>query len=415
MLKRGRYRKLAANTLIAILVSVLVNFSYLVFLMVSRPSSPQSAEPARPRTEQVATPTPPPSPTPVGQGDVSLRPDDEPAEVMDADSLKGAIIIREESMTKMSRHRSNEQMTQQMWARFMGIELVYIFAVALVMLSVMTDTRRHRYNSYFLRLLLCVALLVIFFLIAPQLTWRGYIVTTLNSGHLFFNPMSILKLAATFLVAILYGKIYELLYKKQEMEVENERLKNESLTWQYNTLVNQVNPHFLFNSLNSLAMLVREGDTQAAQTYIDRMSQTYRYIISDGNNELTTVADELQFVDAYRYLLEVRYAGKLHINIEVPEVYHAYTLPALSIQPLIENAVKHNTITTAQPMNITISAGEGHIVVSNPIRPKIEPEKGTGIGLDNLANRYELICGSKITVEQTEGNFVVKLPIRQPK
>ena len=139
------------------------------------------------------------------------------------------------------------------------------------------------------------------------------------------------------------------------------------------------------------------------------------YIISDGNNELTTVADELQFVDAYRYLLEVRYAGKLHINIEVPEVYHAYTLPALSIQPLIENAVKHNTITTAQPMNITISAGEGHIVVSNPIRPKIEPEKGTGIGLDNLANRYELICGSKIVVEQTEGNFVVKLPIRQPK
>lgn len=411
MIKKGRYSKLLANTLIAILLTVLVNFSYLVFLMVSRTGSPQSPEPEKPKTEQVA----PPTISAQHSQEVSINPMEISPEVIDIDSLKGAIIIREESMTKMSRHRANEQMTHQMWSNFMIIELFYIFFVAILMLSVMTDTNKHKLNSYIFRLLICVVLLVVFFLIAPQMTWRGHIITTLHSGHIYFNPMSILKLAATFVVAILYGKIYELLYKKQEMEVENERLKNESLSWQYNTLVNQVNPHFLFNSLNSLAMLVREGDTQGAQTYIDRMSETYRYIISEGNSELTTVGDELRFVEAYRYLLEVRYEGKLQIECSVDDSYSSYTLPALSIQPLIENAVKHNTITSAHPMKITITAADNHIVVSNPIAPKIEAEKSTGIGLKNLSSRYALICGREIVVEQCEGIFIVKLPIQQPK
>ncbi|MBQ5930969.1 MAG: histidine kinase [Tidjanibacter sp.] len=410
MLKRGKYRKIVANALIAFLLTVLVNFSYLVFLMMSRTEAPQASEPTPPRTEQVATE--------VAQDEVAT--DESTAEVapqeevaaIDTDSLKGSIIIREESLKKMSRHRSHEQMNRQAWSSFMVIDLLYIFVVAMVMLSIMTETRRGR---YFGRLLLCALLLVVFFLVAPQMTWRGNIITTLHSGRIFFNPMSILKLAATFVVAILYGKIYELLYKKQEMEVENEKLKNESLSWQYNTLVNQVNPHFLFNSLNSLSMLVREGQTEAAQTYIDRMSETYRYIISEGNGEMTSVAEELKFVEAYRYLLEVRYAGKLHIEIEVEPKYTGYKIPALSIQPLIENAVKHNTITSAQPMHITISATDDYIVVSNPIAPKIEPEKSTGIGLRNLANRYALISNRQMIVEQTGGNFVVKLPIQQPK
>ena len=411
MLKRGKYRKLVANTLIAILLSVLVNFSYLVFLMMSRTDSPQAGEPLSPRTEEVAEVATPDADTSESLAADEFTPQEEVAAI-DTDSLKGSIIIREESLKQMSRHRSQEQMNRQAWSSFMVIDLLYIFVVAMVMLTIMTDTRR---SNYMWRMLVCAVLLVLFFMVAPQLTWRGDVVMTFNSGRIFFNPMSMLKLAATFVVAILYGKIYELLYKKQEMEIENEQLKNESLSWQYNTLVNQVNPHFLFNSLNSLSMLVREGQTEAAQTYIDRMSETYRYIISEGNNEMTSVAEELKFVEAYRYLLEVRYAGKLHIEIDVEPQYTGYKIPALSIQPLIENAVKHNTITSAQPMHITISATDDYIVVSNPIVPKIEPEKSTGIGLKNLANRYALISNRQMVVEQTGGNFVVKLPIQQPK
>ena len=242
------------------------------------------------------------------------------------------------------------------------------------------------------------------------MTWRGEIILTANAHHIF-SPMTLLKLTALFLVCAFYGKVYELLYAKQVVEMENERLKNENLTWQYNTLINQVNPHFLFNSLNSLSMLVREQKNDDAVTYIGQMSDTYRYIIEEGKAEKTTVENELHFLEAYRYLLEIRYAGKLHIEVAVGKEYYDCELPPLSIQPLIENAVKHNTITSSRPLTVTITTEGECIVVSNPIHPKLQAEESTGIGLANLSSRYELIVGRKIEVENDGRNFIVKLPI----
>ena len=396
----------ALNLLIAIVISVVVNFSYLVFIMVENSNNNrQASEPHRTATEVVAPTT---DKQPLVGEDVVKADEQEPQ------NGKEEIIIREESISNLSRQRQ----TSNPWATekgrlFMMMDMLYYAGVAMLLLWIMTfPTRRQRWG-YVWRMLVCIALLTLFYFIAPQITWRGDIIITASARRLF-NPMLLLKLSTTGLIVVLYGKIYQMHYKQQEIEVENERLKNENLTWQYNTLVNQVNPHFLFNSLNSLSMLVREEKKEDALVYIDQMSDTYRYIIQDGTAEMTTVENELRFLEAYKYLLEIRYAGKLHINVEVDNALYTCKLPPLSIQPLIENAVKHNTITSAHPMTIDITSEEGYIVVANTLTPKLEPESSTGIGLSNLSHRYELLTGRNIVVENNGATFTVKLPITNP-
>lgn len=384
------------NTLIAIILSLVLNFSYLVFVMVGEQREPSPAKPVKPQTQQLI--------------ENKKSPTQERVEQIDSDSLKGVVIIREKSITRHSQQRNNHPMATSRGNLFMVLDILFYIVVSMLFLTVMTHTSNKRNRSFIHKLCLCLLLIVVAYMLAPQMTWRGNIIITANARHLF-NPMTLLKLTTTLIVCALYGKIYELLYAKQVVEMENERLKNENLTWQYNTLVNQVNPHFLFNSLNSLSMLVREQKTDNALTYIGQMSDTYRYIIEEGEAERTTVGNELRFVEAYGYLLEIRYEGKLHIRIDVPEEYRLWQMPPLSIQPLIENAVKHNTITSSLPMEITITTENEQIVVSNPIHPKLQAEKSTGIGLKNLSSRYELITGRKIEISATDQRFIVKLPL----
>lgn len=404
MTQRGNYRKVAINCLIAILISLVLNFSYLVFMMVGAEREPAPQRPIKPQTEQVV------------ESKHSGTATEVTATAIESDSLRGEILIREESITRQSRQRNGSHpMATLQGNLFMGIDILFYMVTAMLFLTIMTHqhSRKKHKGGFGRRLIVALALLVVAYLLAPQMTWRGEIIITANARHLF-NPMTLLKLTATFVVCALYGKIYELLYAKQVVEMENERLKNENLTWQYNTLINQVNPHFLFNSLNSLSMLVREQKRDDALTYIGQMSDTYRYIIEEGEAEKTTVGEELRFVEAYGYLLEIRYAGKLHINTCVAEEYYSWQMPPLSIQPLIENAVKHNTITSSLPMEITITAEDDHIVVSNPIHPKLQAEESTGIGLRNLSSRYELITGHKVEIEASGERFVVRLPLIRP-
>jgi uncharacterized membrane protein YraQ (UPF0718 family) len=383
----------ALNLLIAIVISVVVNFSYFVFIMVNnRQAEVQS------KTEVVVE-----------------QQSEQPKVVESTDSTKEEVVVREESISRYSRERSghsNPWFTREGQV-FMWLDMLYYVAVALLLLWIMTTPTRRRKWGYVGRLLVCLALLTLFYFIAPHLTRQGDIIITASARRLF-NPMLLLKLSATYIIVVLYGKIFQMHYKQQEIEVENERLKNENLTWQYNTLINQVNPHFLFNSLNSLSMLVREGNKEGALVYIDQMSDTYRYIIQDGTAEMTTVGNELRFLEAYKYLLEIRYAGKLHIEVDVNKALYDYTLPPLSIQPLIENAVKHNTISSSHPMKIDITTEEDYIVVSNTIAPKLEAEESTGIGLRNLSHRYSLLTERDIVVENNGSTFIVKLPIAKP-
>ena len=168
-------------------------------------------------------------------------------------------------------------------------------------------------------------------------------------------------------------------------------------------LVSQINPHFFFNSLNSLSMLVREKDDKRALEYINQLSYTFRYITQNSNNsELVALSEEMHFADAYCYLFRIRYADKIFFDVAIDEKYMDWRLPALSLQPLIGNAVKHNAITAKNPVHVRIYTENDYLIVANERRPLLEEQIGTGTGLENLRNRYNQMLGCYIEVVQTE-------------
>ncbi|MBO5861037.1 MAG: termination factor Rho, partial [Alistipes sp.] len=129
----------------------------------------------------------------------------------------------------------------------------------------------------------------------------------------------------------------------------------------------------------------------------------------------STLAEEIEFARAYGELFKVRYADKLFFDIEIDTAYSDYTLPSLTLQPLIGNAVKHNTITRKQPFHISIRTEGSTLIVSNRKAPKLEPEPSTGIGLKNLSSRWQLITGSDIEIIDNAEEFIVRLPLQKPE
>ena len=216
-------------------------------------------------------------------------------------------------------------------------------------------------------------------------------------------------------VVILYSRIYSLLYREQQISLENEMLRNENLTTKYNMLTSQVNPHFLFNSLSSLSMLVREKDEERALKYIDQLSYTFRYLSQNSaNSTFVELREEIKFAEAYSYLFKIRYGDKIKFDFDIEKQYLDYKLPPISLQPLIGNAVKHNTISSKQLFSIRIYTKDGYLIVSNENRPMLEANPGTGVGLSNLNSRYQLLLNREIEIINNDKEFTVCLPLEKP-
>ncbi len=301
----------------------------------------------------------------------------------------------------------------------MAVQLFYYFTLTFVLLSIMTaklDLHNTSKTYYTYRCLLVVITTVACYFIAPFINWQTGKVMMIfqHQPNMMIDWMVILKCIVVLVVATLYGRIYTLLFEQRRILLENEQLRTENLQNQYNMLMGQISPHFFFNSLNSLSMLVREDDKQKALEYIDQLSYTFRYIIQNGQNTKSALIDEMAFAKAYGELFKVRYADKLFFDIDIDEQYNEWLLPALTLQPLIGNAVKHNTITRKHPFHISIRTEGPVLVVSNLKAPKLESEPSTGIGLKNLSSRWKLIAGTDIEIIDTEKEFIVKLPLQRP-
>ena len=294
-------------------------------------------------------------------------------------------------------------------------QLCFYIVLAFILLSIITarSSKGSSLKSYVMRFMYCTAITLGMYFLAPVVARTGEVMPIFGRTQFLIDPMEILKCSFTLVVAMLYGRTFQLITLRQEIVLENEHLKNENLMARYTMLVNQINPHFLFNSLNSLSMLVREDKKESALTYIERLSYTFRYIIRNEQHRLLPLSSEMEFLDAYKYLLEIRYADKLFFDIDIDHDKLGMSLPALSVQPLIENAVKHNSITRGNPLRISISTENDFLVISNPIRPKMEPENGTGIGLKNLSSRYKLLTGKNIEIVDDGQKFTVRLPLSQ--
>ena len=189
------------------------------------------------------------------------------------------------------------------------------------------------------------------------------------------------------------------------------KLREEKLIFQYETLKSQVNPHFLFNSLNSLSSLIRK-DPDLSEQFIQKLSSVYRFILDNREKELVPLTTELEFVNNYFYLQKIRDEDKIILKNELKETEKMEVLP-VSLQLLVENALKHNAATRKQPLEITIhSEGLDKLVVRNNLQKKTQLNDSSKIGLKNLNERSRLILNREIEIQETEDEFVVKIPVK---
>ncbi len=197
----------------------------------------------------------------------------------------------------------------------------------------------------------------------------------------------------------------------RQLQVQGERLEKEAVRSQFDALKNQVNPHFLFNSLSILSSLV-EVDTRLAVQFIGRLSKAYRYILEQRDNEQVSLRTELDFIAAYTFLLMIRFEDKLFVDIDVPEAARGrYAIAPLTLQLLVENVVKHNRLSEEEPLRVSIALEGEWLRVANPIQPRPKREESTGIGLQNITNRYRLLTDRPVWVGEQDEEFVVKLPL----
>lgn len=210
-----------------------------------------------------------------------------------------------------------------------------------------------------------------------------------------------------------------LIRERQEVLLQNGKLLTENIQNQYQALKNQLNPHMLFNSLNTLQSLVRENP-ERAQNYIRELSRVLRYTLQENDTHTVTLREEMNFVDAYIFLMKMRYEDNLQFVIEVDAALMDYALPPLSIQTLVENAIKHNEISNRNPLTIEIRTTvvsekkEAALCIDNNLQPRRTTSSGTGIGLANLSKRYELLFAKEIHITETNGVFSVCIPLIKP-
>ncbi len=274
--------------------------------------------------------------------------------------------------------------------------LIYsVFSIQLVY-------RRSKLNQAQSRILFEVFILFLVFVL---------VLTTLNvliiglSMKMF--PTVVVRGALIGIIAYFFSRFLTETERKNEILLENEHLKSENLLVQLSSLKNQLNPHFLFNSLNTLSWLINE-DKEKSQRYLQKLSQVLRYSLSMQEQSLVPLKEELTLVDSYIFLLQIRFGNNLQIIKNIEEVQ--FKIPPLSLQLLIENAIKHNVISTASPLSIWIELRDNVLIVRNTHKPKPNSE-GTGIGLVNLNERFKILASQEVEIEQNEKEFKVVLPL----
>ena len=233
----------------------------------------------------------------------------------------------------------------------------------------------------------------------------------------YFSSMARLELKSFFiatLVGFAFGAVFFFYSQWAEALQRVQKLKEEKLIFQYETLKSQVNPHFLFNSLNSLSSLVRK-DPDLSEQYIQKLSTIYRYILENDNKELVPLSAEIEFVQNYFFLQKIRDEEKIELKIELNRSENIEVLP-VSLQLLVENALKHNSATRKNPLEITIHfEGMDKIVVRNNLQKKSQLSGSSKIGLKNLKERSRLTLNREIEIQETADEFVVKIPVKLTK
>lgn len=231
--------------------------------------------------------------------------------------------------------------------------------------------------------------------------WKAIFDVNISYGVLYSVIITVI------ISLFLHGRAF--LLNWQQSKIDAERLQRENIAGKYEALKNQVNPHFLFNSLNALSNLVYEDQDKAVK-FIKQLSEVYRYVLDTRDQEIVTLDQEIRFLESYIYLQQIRFENRLNVDMKISD-RSVYVTP-LALQMLIENAIKHNVVSADDPLKIRVYQENGHVVVENNLqRKEILGEPSAGVGLENIVKRYELLTDKKVEVVNGPEKFIVKLPL----
>ncbi len=298
---------------------------------------------------------------------------------------------------------------------FSGLVITVLLQNSLVVVNVFIRKRYPGYKETAKRFFFCLSATIIatcIFLMAC--IWAYQFIPVLK--FTVTQNLVITFLLVGIIFNIVSGTIHEAFFtfgKYRETLVETERLKKEHLQQQFDSLKSQVNPHFLFNTLSSLSALIAE-DADKADDFLNHMSRVYRYMLRSNHQDWATLQQELVFIHSYYELLKTRYGNSIHVLIETDDKYHSYTLPPLTLQLLLDNAIKHNTTGKEQPLQISITTDNNNtLFVKNNLQKKQKSIHNHAAGLKSLATKFELQRIPGFFAEETAGVFIVTLPLTE--
>lgn len=199
-------------------------------------------------------------------------------------------------------------------------------------------------------------------------------------------------------------------YNSQQIKFELEQIRTDNLNAQYELLKQQINPHFLFNSLNTLKSMIDIKD-ESSGDFVVRLADFYRFTLDNRKMDLIPLKKELAILDAYVFLLTSRFEDGIEFKIDIQEEILNSYIPPFTLQLLCENCIKHNIVSLAHPLIIKLYSDSEYIVIENNFQPKNIPQESAGIGIENIRERYKHFAEKELTILQNDSNFTVKLPI----
>ena len=296
---------------------------------------------------------------------------------------------------------------------FVGLVYTVVYWLILRQLLIFSRKKFPSTKNYGRRLLLqIVVVFIVFFTIKALLDpiIHPFAEGVIEDMQVHNVSMTIGALTVTFLVLGVY-ETAGFYFQLQKSILEKERLVKNNIQSQLESLKNQVNPHFFFNSLNTLAYLIPENPDKA-ENYVQKLSKAYRYILEIRERELMPLEDELKFLDSYTCLLKERFGKNLQIKVDVPTYFLQHKIVPLSLQMLFENAIKHNIISAKKPLLIEVMAEQENVLmVKNNLQRKNQVMNSTKIGLENIKSRYRLVSDKKVEVISSDDSFIVILPL----
>jgi sensor histidine kinase YesM len=297
--------------------------------------------------------------------------------------------------------------------------LKYLYALAFGVLMMETiyrvwkwiDKYQYRESSpgrrFFLQSLSGV-LIAVFWIVIVRLSLNFLV----SPGKLiiFMDEMMILFLVIFFILTLNFADLGHFLierYRKSLAEVE--KFRKENAEYQFEMLKLQLNPHFLFNSLNTLSSLIHE-DQEKSTEFIRKLSNVYRYVLDNRHKELVALREEIEFIHAFTFLQSLRFQGMIDFRYKIDDLTLERRIAPMTLQLLLENAVKHNVASRKMPLWIEIISSNNEIIIINNLQPK-EEQAGTGVGLKNIMSRYEFLSGRKVQIIRDDHIFKVIIPL----